>query len=395
MQTKQSALASNMVNTIQLLRDMIAIPSVNPMTTNSDAPVERAMGNFIETVLTRAGIDCERQQVAEGRDNVVGIVHGNSGSAGVMLNSHMDTVPIDNMAISPFDPTIKDGRIYGRGSCDAKASIAAMLTAVINYAQQSDRPATAVFAAMVDEEFSFSGSWKLIEKQWPVSACVVGEPTQLRRVIAHKGIVRWHVSVEGLSAHGATPELGRNAVYDAARVTLALEEFAQQLRTKELHHLLGQTTLNVGKISGGHAVNIVPDRCVIEAEMRLLPNADGKRWVEECREFVRARVGSEVRLTFDEPYLLDPAMETPDGALIVTLLGDARQQEVGDAGALEGANYGTDGSKLARAGIQTVICGPGDIAQAHTDSEFVEIEQVECAARVYGHLLSNWSFVER
>jgi len=386
-----------MVNTIQLLRDMIAIPSVNPMTPNSGAPVERAMASFIETTLTRAGIDCERQPVAEGRDNVVGIVHANTGgrAAGVMLNSHIDTVPIDNMLIGPFDPIIKDDCIFGRGSCDAKASLAAMLTAVINYSQQTERRATVVFAAMADEEFSFSGSWKLIEKQWPVSACVVGEPTRLRRVIAHKGLVRWRISVEGLSAHGATPELGRNAVYDAARVVLALEEFARELGTKERHHLLGQTTLNLGRIAGGQSVNIVPDRCVLEAEMRLLPNADSKRLLEECLQFLRARVGSEVQLTFAEPYLLDPAMETPADALIVTSLGDARQQAFGDPGMLEGANYGTDGSKLARAGIQTVICGPGDIAQAHTDSEFVEIEQVELAACVYGHLLSNWSLLEQ
>jgi len=387
-----------MVNTIQLLRDMIAIPSVNPMATNSGAPVERAVGNFIETTLARAGIDCERQQVSHGRDNVIGIVQATNGEnrrRGVMLNSHMDTVPIDNMSISPFDPMIKDGRIYGRGSCDAKASLAAMLTAVINYAQQPDRPATVVFAAMADEEFTFSGSWKLIEKQWPVSACVIGEPTLLRRVIAHKGIVRWRIGVKGLSAHGATPELGRNAVYDAARVVLALQEFARQLRTKEPHHLLGHTTLNVGRITGGQAVNIVPDRCVLEAEMRLLPTADGKHWLKECLEFVRAGVGPEVQLTFAEPYLLDPAMETPADALIVTSLGVAREQEFGDPGALEGANYGTDGSKLARAGIETVICGPGDIAQAHTDNEFVEIEQVELAARVYGHLLSNWSHREQ
>lgn len=386
-----------MANTIQLLRDMIAIPSVNPMTTSSGAPVERAMGNFIETILTRAGIDCERQQVAEGRDNLIGIVQANNGSrtAGVMLNSHMDTVPIDNMSISPFDPTIKGGRIYGRGSCDAKASLAAMLTAVSNYAQQGERPATVVFAAMADEEFSFSGSWRLIEKQWPVSACVIGEPTRLQRVIAHKGIVRWCITVEGLSAHGATPELGRSAVYDAARVALALEEFARQLSAKQSHPLLGHTTLNVGRITGGQSVNIVPDRCVLEAEMRLLPNADGKRWLVECLEFVRARVGAEVKLTFAEPYLLDPAMETAVEAPIVTSLGNARQEECGDPGTLEGANYGTDGSKLARAGIQTVICGPGDIAQAHTDSEFVEIEQVELAARVYEHLLSNWSPLEQ
>lgn len=387
-----------MVNTLQLLRDMIAIPSVNPMATNSGTPVERAMGNFIETTLTRAGIDCERQQVAAGRDNVIGIVHANNGQrsrAGVMLNSHMDTVPIDNMSISPFDPAMKNGRVYGRGSCDAKASLAAMVTAVVNYTQQRDRPATVVFAAMADEEFSFSGSWKLIEKQWPVSACVVGEPTQLRRVIAHKGLVRWRICVEGLSAHGATPNLGRNAVYDAARVVLALEDFARELSLRAPHQLLGHTTLNVGRITGGQSVNIVPDRCVLEAEMRLLPNADGKRWLQECLEFVRSRVGPDVPLTFAEPYLSDPAMETSADALIVTSLGEALQQELGDPERLEGASYGTDGSKLARAGIETVICGPGDIAQAHTDSEFVEIEQVELAARVYGHLLSNWSQLEQ
>ena len=386
-----------MISTVQLLRDMVAIPSVNPMTTESGAPVEREMADFLEATLKRAGVDCERQRVAEGRDNVIGIVQANSGAraAGVMLNSHMDTVPIDNMSINPFDPIIKDDRVFGRGSCDAKASLAAMLTTVINYAQQSERPATVVFAALADEEFSFSGSWKLIEKQWPVSACVVGEPTRLRRVIAHKGLVRWRITVEGLSAHGATPELGRNAVYDAARVVLALEEFARELRTKEPHPLLGQTTLNLGWIAGGQSVNIVPDRCVLEAEMRLLPNAEGQRLLDQCLEFVRARVGSEVQVTFAEPYLLDPALETPADALIVESLGAAREQTLGDPGVLEGANYATDGSKLARAGIQTVICGPGDIAQAHTDSEFVEIEQVELAARVYERLIANWSLLEQ
>lgn len=385
-----------MIDTIQLLRDMIAIPSVNPMAADTSQPVEREIANFIEMSLSRAGIDCERQKVAEGRENVIGIVHAtrdNGKANGLMLNSHMDTVPVDNMSISPFDPVIKDDHVFGRGSCDAKASLAAMLTAVVNYAKQSDRPATLVFAAMADEEFSFSGSWKLIEKQWPVSACVVGEPTRLRRVIAHKGLVRWRIDVAGLSAHGATPEQGRNAVYDAARVALALEEFAQQLRTKEPHGLLGHPTLNVGRIAGGQSVNIVPDRCVLEVERRLLPNEDGNQCLEDCLNFVRARIGQAVSLSFEEPYLVDPAMETPAEAFIVNSLGDARQKEVGEAGELEGANYGTDGSKLARAGIETVVCGPGDIAQAHTENEFVEIKQVELAARIYGRLISTWSYM--
>jgi len=381
-----------MTNTLQLLRDMIAIPSVNPMRANSGESVEKGMANFIENVLTGARIDCERQTVVEGRDNVIAIVHATNGDVnGLMLNSHMDTVPVDNMSIKPFDPVIADGCVFGRGSCDAKASLAAMMSAVIECANQPDRPRPVVFAAMADEEFGFTGSWKLIEKSWPVSACVVGEPTLLRRVIAHKGIVRWRIEVRGLSAHGATPELGRNAVYDGARVALALEEYAQHLREKQSHPRLGHSTLNVGRVTGGHAVNIVPDKCVFELEQRLLPGEDGAQAVKNCEQFLRDKIDKSVQFTFEAPYLIDPALETAAEAEIVEALARAQQDELGSERELAGANYGTDGSKLARAGIQTVVCGPGDIAQAHTANEFVEIKQLELATRMYSHLLANWN----
>ena len=381
-----------MPNALQLLRDMIAIPSVNPMRANSGECVEQGMANFIDTVLARAGIDCERQPVVKGRDNVIGIVQATgTRTNGLMLNSHMDTVPVDNMSIRPFDPIIENGRVFGRGSCDAKASIAAMLSAVVNYANQSERSSPVVFAAMADEEFAFSGAWKLIEKSWPVSACVIGEPTLLRRVVAHKGIVRWRIAVHGVSAHGATPELGRNAIYDGARVALALEEYAQQLAERESHPRLGQPTLNVGKVIGGASVNIVPDKCVFELESRLLPREDGLRAVRDCEDFLRGRLGQAVRITFEEPYLLDPAMETAPSAKIVSALARAQQATFGSERELAGANYGTDGSKLATAGIETVVCGPGDIAQAHTAAEFVAIEQLELAIGMYAHLLANWN----
>ena len=380
-----------MASVLQLLRDMIAIPSVNPMRANSGEFVEKGMANFIETMLSRARIDCKRQRVAEGRDNVIGIVHSTGTDRnGLMLNSHMDTVPVDNMSIKPFDPEIKNGCVFGRGSCDAKASIAAMLAAVIDYADQPERPAPVVFAAMADEEFAFSGSWKLIEDSWPVSACVVGEPTQLRRVIAHKGIVRWRINIHGLSAHGATPELGRNAVYAAARVALGLEDFGQQMAKQKPHPLLGNSTLNAGKVVGGQAVNIVPDKCVLEVECRLLPGEDGQQTLRDCEQFLRERLDGSVQLDFEEPYLLDPPLETAPDAGIVTGLARSQLEVLGFEQEVAGANYGTDGSKLSRAGIQTVVCGPGNIAQAHTANEFVEIEQVELATRLYGHMLMNW-----
>ena len=381
-----------MPNTLQLLRDMIAIPSVNPMRAKSGEHVEKGMVNFIETVLSAARIDCERQSVAEGRDNVIGIVHATETNVnGVMLNSHTDTVPVDNMAIKPFDPVIEYGHVLGRGSCDAKASLAAMMSALIEYANQSHRPHPAVFAAMADEEFGFTGSWKLIEKSWPVSACVVGEPTLLKRVIAHKGIVRWRIEVQGLSAHGAEPDLGRNAIYHGARVALALEEYAQQLAAKQSHQLLGHSTLNVGRVAGGHAVNIVPDKCVFELESRLLPGEDGKQAVKNCEQFLRDRFDDSVQFTFEAPYLIDPALETAPDAEIVAALARAQQQVLGFEDEVAGANYGTDGSKLSRAGIQTVVCGPGNIAHAHTANESVEIKQLELATRMYSHLLTNWN----
>ena len=370
---------------------MIAIPSVNPMRANSGESVEREMGNFVASILTRARIDCERQSVAQGRDNVIGIVHPTRADAnGLMLNSHMDTVPVDNMAIDPFDPVVENGRVFGRGSCDAKASIAAMLSAVIDYANQSERSSRVVFAAMADEEFAFSGAWKLIEKSWAVSACVVGEPTLLRRVIAHKGIVRWRIGVQGVSAHGATPELGRSAIYDGARVALALEEYAQRLAQRESHPMLGHPTLNVGKVNGGQSVNIVPDKCVFELERRLLPGEDGRQAMQECEEFLCARLGQAVQFAVEDPYLVDPPMETAANAQIVSALARSQQATLGCEREVAGANYGTDGSKLARAGIETVVCGPGDIAQAHTANEFVAVEQVELATRMYGQLLANW-----
>jgi len=381
------------LDSLQLLKDMVAIPSVNPMSVGSHEPVERGMTDYLEHVLRRERIDCERQPVADGRENVIGVVHPTKpGPAkGVMLNSHMDTVPVENMTIDPFDPVVKDGLLFGRGSCDAKASIAAMLSAVVAVAARPQRDAPVVFAAMADEEFSFLGSWKLIEREWPVSACVIGEPTRLATVIAHKGVVRWRMWIAGVSAHGATPELGHSAIYDGARVALSLEAYAKTLASESPHWLLGRPTINVGKVNGGQSVNIVPDRCVFEIERRLLPHEDGLIAVADCEAFVRKETGDEIKLQIETPYLVDPALETPADAAVVKAVSDARQAELQFESELQGVHYGTDGSKLARAGIQTVVCGPGDIADAHNKDEHIEIEQVELATRLYTRLLSNWS----
>jgi acetylornithine deacetylase len=385
------------VEVLQTLRDLIAIPSVNPMRPCPGVAVEREVADYIEGVLRRSGVDCERQTVFEGRENVVGVVHAsvkeNGARRGLMFNSHMDTVPVANMSIDPFDPVLRDGRVYGRGACDAKGPIAAMLAAVTAYAERRERPSTVVFAAMADEELAFSGSWKLIERDWPVSACVVGEPTRLSLIVAHKGVARWRVRVKGVSAHGATPHAGRSAIYDGARVCLALEAYAAELASRTPHELLGCPSINVGRAQGGQSVNVVPDLCELEMERRLLPGEDGREVLRECEARLRELVGAGAEFEFEEPYIVDPALDTPPGAEVAHAVREAHRAEFGSDCEVGGAHYGTDASKLARAGIETVVCGPGDVAQAHTKDEYVEVEQLERAARLYGRILDYWSSV--
>jgi acetylornithine deacetylase/succinyl-diaminopimelate desuccinylase family protein len=387
------------VNVLQLLRDLIAIPSVNPMRQSINepvGPVERGVADYVEEVIRRERIDCERQLVQEGRENLIAIlqptVYDSRERAGLMFNTHMDTVPVENMSIAPFDPVVSGGLIYGRGACDAKGSIAAMLAAFIHHAKMPVRPVPVVFAATVDEEFSFSGAWKLIEREWPVKSCVVGEPTRLQSIIAHKGVARWRVKVRGKSAHGATPQLGRNAIYDGARVALALEAYAGALSERAAHPLLGSPSMNVGRVSGGQAVNVVPDMCEFELERRLLPGENGEAEVRDCEGWVRAYMGDGVEFSADAPYLVDPPMDTPFDAPVVLGVCEAHRAVTGRECKTGGAHYGTDGSKLARAGIQAVVCGPGDIAQAHTRDEFIEIEQLELAERLYSRLIERWPF---
>jgi|RhiMethySRZTD1v2_1073278.scaffolds.fasta_scaffold22423_4 succinyl-diaminopimelate desuccinylase len=376
----------------KILKDLIAIPSINPMRPNSGEAAERAAIDYLEALLRREQIDCERQMVVDGRENLVAVVHataGGSDSGGLLLNSHIDTVPVADMTIDPFDPVLKDDRIFGRGSCDAKASIAAMLTALLTHAQRPNRPRPVLFLATVDEEFSFSGSRRFIERQWPVSAAVVGEMTELTNVIVHKGVVRWRLQVRGVSAHGATPELGRSAIYDGARVAVLLEQYAAELGQRARHPLLQHPTLNVGRISGGQAVNMVPDRCEFEIDRRLLPGETAKEALQHCEEWLRKRSGV-LEFSLEDPFLDDPPLETSADSTIAKALQHAQQSVFGAARPCVGAHYGTDGSKLAAAGIETVVCGPGNIAQAHTKAEFVEAEQVNLAVKVYDQLIQDW-----
>ncbi len=276
----------------KLLSELVALPSVNPAFLpegHRDAGESR-VADFLAVEAARAGLDVDFQQVAPGRSNVIAKLSPTGKiKQRIALAPHMDTVAA--FSEDQFRPRVTKGRLYGRGACDTKGSIAAMLTALSVLARNSRRPAETeiIFAGLVDEENAQTGSRALAATGLRANLAIVGEPTRLQIVTAHKGSLWLEIETRGKAAHGSCPELGKNAVHEMARVVDLLEtDYARQLR-KRRHPLLGCATVSVGSISGGTQPNIVPDSCVASADRRTLPGETEKSVRDELRRLMRQR----------------------------------------------------------------------------------------------------------
>lgn len=369
------------------LQEMIAIPSINPMAGEATPPFgEKAMGDYLFHLFARLGLDVVRQPVLPGgRDNILGFAQGRDSSRTLLLESHMDTVQVENMTIAPFEPKVEEGRIYGRGACDAKGQIAAMLGGVAAALRRGKPAVNLYLLAAVDEEFQYRGITQWVEEGYRADMAVVGEPTELDVVIAHKGALRWRLETRGQAAHSSEPQQGRNAIYDMARVVLKLEAYARELASRPPHPLCGPPTLSVTLISGGQQVNVVPDRCQLWVDRRLLPQEDPKGAQEEFLRRLEAVGDFEVEALL---ALSSPGMEVSPQEPIVRRM-EALVQMVRGAAALKGVPYGSDAGKLVASGIPAVVFGPGSIRQAHTAEEFLEVAQLEEAIAVYQRLLTE------
>jgi acetylornithine deacetylase len=362
--------------------------------------LEGRVTEYLVQRFTAAGLPCLRQKVSPGRDNVVARLEATVPDAPVILwDAHQDTVPADGMTIEPFTPAVHDGRLSGRGACDVKGGMAAMLVA-IDRLRDSDaaRHATVLFAATVNEEFGFSGA-KALARLWDEptadaspgdaaarefvgnrpTAAIIAEPTDLDIVTQHKGAVRWRVRVRGRACHSSFPERGENAIYPAGRVILAIESLAQELLARNPGHPCGPPTLSLGTIHGGSGVNLVPDLVVLEVERRVLPGESPTAARDEVIERIAA-VSGHARVEHDEPFLESGGMsaEHPAAAALAEWLAAAATSLGGTPRQLA-ARYGTNASVYAAAGVPCVVFGPGSIAQAHTVDEWIEVSQVEAA----------------
>lgn len=361
-----------MNQTEKLLRELIALPSVNPafLPANDPRAGEQRMVEFLAATAAQAGLDIELQPVLPGRVNLVARVAAREKMRHrIVLAPHLDTV---NAPDNLFRPQKKHGRLYGRGACDTKGSVAAMMTALCELACNPPRPAQTeiLFAGLVDEENGQAGSRALAGSRLKADLAIVGEPTRLQAVTAHKGDLWMIIRTRGLSAHGARPELGRNAVHAMARVVDLLEtKYAEKLRRRR-HTLLGRPTINVGSIRGGTQANIVPDSCEILVDRRTIPGETEARVEQEIHSFLK-RYGLEV--TFDRGRLApcEPMETNPKLPLVEQFLKSIGQRKP------VGVNYFCDASVLSRGGIPSIVFGPGDIAQAHTADEWIEVDSLE------------------
>jgi acetylornithine deacetylase len=291
---------------------------------------------------------------------------------------------VDAASDEQFSPRKKHGRIYGRGACDTKGSVAAMLSAVLELAGRKQRLANTeiIFLGLVDEETGQGGSRRFAASGIKADLAIVGEPTKLQVVTAHKGNLWLQLETQGRAAHGSCPELGRNAVHEMARIVDVLEtKYAAQLR-KRRHPLLGAATVNVGTINGGVQANIVPAHCSITIDRRTIPGeTDAGVWRELRQLLQKNHLRATLASTKGAPCL--PMETNPKLPLVREFMRSAGQAKA------TGVMYFCDASVLAQGGIPSVVFGPGDIAQAHTADEWISLDSLEQGKQMLVNYLSS------
>jgi acetylornithine deacetylase len=388
------------LHALALLSDLIAIPSVNPMGRELDGPdfFEGRLSDYLCDFFAQVGADYERIEVAPGRANLIARFESDSKIT-VLMDAHQDTVPVDGMVIAPFEPVIRDGRIYGRGACDVKGGMAAMLVAFARlFEERPTDAANVVMSCSCDEEATVLGVCDLV-KLWteperagsllsrPPDIAVVAEPTELEIVVAHRGATRWKIRTSGRACHSSRPDDGVNAIYRMGKVLTCLEDYAGQLtQLIPPHPLCGPATLSVGRIEGGLSVNTVPDWCTIEMDRRVIPGETGTKVIEPIAEYLITQLDFEVEML--PPWLIGTSLSDNNNHGWADQLMSQIEQVAGSRNKV-GVAYGTNAARIAETGVPSIVFGPGHIDQAHTKDEWLSIEQLDQSAEIYYRFISS------
>ena len=364
---------------VELLQTLIRIPSVNPegdpgTTHTGEQVIAEWLAEWLRDEFPDARV--ELRDVLPGRPNVVARFSDGGGKKPRLLFApHTDTVSVGGMTIDPFGGELREGRVWGRGASDTKGTMAAML-----WALRESRDGLAAlgheiwFAGLCSEEAGQYGSRTLAEQE-KFDFVIAGEPTGLDAVVAHKGALWLTLTTRGRAVHAAAPERGANAIYKMADVLRCIrDELPATLGTAE-HPLLGRTTVSAGRVKGGSKVNIVPDLCTAEVDIRCLPG--DATLLERVSARLRAVCADlEIEHTSSQPMITDSSH-----ALIRLL------EKCGSA--CIGAPWFSDAGIFAAAGMPAIAIGPGSIAQAHTRDEWIAVADLEKGVAFFRDFLSR------
>jgi acetylornithine deacetylase len=379
---------------LDLLSKMVSFDTVNEYTSGLDFP-ERAMMEYLETIAKGWGLETSRLPIPASAlaasYNLLITYEVSKSAPWIVFESHADTVSVDGMTVNPFHGLIKDGRIYGRGTCDTKGSGAGMLWALKEYMQLSSCPNNIAVLFVTDEEATKTGATAFVQTQlehldWKPTGVVVGEPTMCQPVVAHNGVIRWKINTQGVAAHSSNPSNGQSAISAMAKLILEFEkEYCSKISLKD--PLTGQAACSVNTISGGSSVNIIPDFCEIEIDRRTLPGENSEQVLEDIQAVLDSIALQDPTIIIGTStpfidYQLDPTVNREFATQISEIL-----IGLGFSGEQSGAGYGTDASTYSIAGIPAIVLGPGSINQAHTKDEWLEIAEFDKSVTAYKQIM--------
>ncbi len=378
---------------VDILEKLISFPTVS-----RDSNLDLIY--WIRDYLAALDVSCRLTYDSSGKKANLFASLGSGNAPGIILSGHTDVVPTDGQAwdSDPFKAVIKDGALYGRGSADMKGFIAVALAMAPKFIEaRCGFPIH--FAFSYDEEVGCLGVRVLIKDLQDIglraAGCIVGEPTSMQPLNAHKGMYRFRCRVHGKEAHSSYTPLGVNAIEYAARVILYIRGLADKLSVaepKDIAFTVPYSTLQTGTVRGGLAANIVPKSCEFEFDLRTMPNARYEPLLESIEQFADSLMPEMQRIDPNASIQIECLAATPGMSVSETTDLVRLVKRLSGANKVSAASYNTEAGLFQEAGIPTVVCGPGDIVQAHRPNEFVSLEQLaKCEAFMNALIASNLS----
>ena len=366
---------------VSLAQALVATPSVNPGLENTGSG-EKEIASLVAGWLDEWGASVQVSEPAPDRYNVLGYIGEESPEKILLLNGHLDTVGVEGMTIDPFGAQLEGGKLRGRGSCDMKGGVAAILSAAFFLAQNKPEHGAVCGALTADEEHASVGMQGLLENGLRADGAIVCEPTNLAIMPSHKGFMWLEVLFTGNAAHGSRPDVGVDAVEHAGQYLSRLTELRESLESRKRHPLLGHASFHAGTIKGGSAPSVYPAVCKLLLERRTLPGEEHNAVMKEFQSILQSmkEENPEINATLRQT-LIRSATEVESSSTLVEGLGEACRLLKTDA-PIEGMTAWVEASFLNEAGIPAVCFGPGSIGQAHSDDEWVDTREIEQCARV-------------